>query len=63
MVVVDPRCDPRSNEVDVTSCSSQVMQSMRVMPTLAAALADCTGWLAAVATVTAAVGVLLLLLP
>ncbi|KAI3426975.1 hypothetical protein D9Q98_006919 [Chlorella vulgaris] len=43
VVVVDPRCDPRSNEVDVTSCSSQVMQSMRVMPTLAAALADCTG--------------------
>ncbi|KAL4854311.1 tRNA (cytidine/uridine-2'-O-)-methyltransferase TrmJ [Chlorella vulgaris] len=43
VVVVDPRCDPRSNEVDVTSCSSQVMQSMCVMPTLAAALADCTG--------------------
>jgi tRNA C32,U32 (ribose-2'-O)-methylase TrmJ len=51
VVVVDPRCDPRSNEVDVTSCSSQVLQSMRVMPTLAAALADCTGWLAAAATV------------
>jgi tRNA C32,U32 (ribose-2'-O)-methylase TrmJ len=43
VVVVDPRCDARCAEVAVTSCSSAVLHSMRVMPTLADALADCTG--------------------
>jgi tRNA C32,U32 (ribose-2'-O)-methylase TrmJ len=43
VVVVDPRCDPRCDEVAVTSCSSAVMHSMHVVPTLADALADCAG--------------------
>ncbi|EFN56840.1 hypothetical protein CHLNCDRAFT_144422 [Chlorella variabilis] len=43
VVVVDARCDARCGEVEVTSCNSHVMHSMRLVPTLADALADCSG--------------------
>lgn len=42
-MVVDARCDARCGEVEVTSCNSHVMHSMRLVPTLADALADCSG--------------------
>ena len=47
VVVVAPRCDPRCGDVARTACDSPLLHSMRVVPTLADALADCTckwGW-------------------
>lgn len=43
VVVVAPRCDARGVEVAVTSCNSAVLGSMRVVDSLAEALAGCTG--------------------
>ncbi|PRW50932.1 rRNA methyltransferase [Chlorella sorokiniana] len=43
VVVVDPRCDARCDEVAVTSCFSPLLHRLRVVPSLADALADCTG--------------------
>ena len=43
MVVVAPRCDPRCDEVAVTSCASPLAARLCVAPTLADALADCAG--------------------
>ncbi|KAL4444260.1 hypothetical protein ABPG75_011997 [Micractinium tetrahymenae] len=43
VVIVDPRCDPRCGEVAKTSVLSPLVESLRVVPTLADALADCTG--------------------
>lgn len=43
VVVVDPRCDARCDEVAVTSCFSPLLKQLRVVPSLADALADCTG--------------------
>ncbi|KAL4441497.1 hypothetical protein ABPG77_002001 [Micractinium sp. CCAP 211/92] len=43
VVVVDPRCDPRGGEVAKTSVLSPLVERLRVVPTLADALADCTG--------------------
>lgn len=43
VVIVDPRCDPRAADVAKTSVLSPLIHRMRVVPTLADALADCTG--------------------
>ncbi|KAI8466150.1 MAG: Alpha/beta knot methyltransferase [Monoraphidium minutum] len=43
LVIVAPRCDPREGEAYKIACGPRVLDAARVLDSLPAALADCTG--------------------